>query len=744
MSRSLEATARRMAGPLLLLIISIGLFWKLVLSGGQFTWLNSPDLSTQVLPWFNFQAREWNRHHFPLWDPYNWGGQSLVGRTEPGVMFPLNWLLFLAPLDNGRISIPLLNWYYVLTHYLGALFAYLLCRDLGRGITASVLAGTLFGLGGFAAGNGWPQIWNGAIWGPLVLLFFLRAMRGDRPVRNTALSGAFFGIAWLAGHHQIPTFLMLLMAGLWLYYFFAQGMPVRRFAVLAAVFACFALLLGAAQLLPSYEYGKRAVRWVGSQQDPLGWNDKVSYDVHVRYSNNPVSLLGIVLPAIHPLTSPFVGFAAAALALIAVLSLWERKEVRIFGAVAVAAFLFTLGPNTVFHGVLYSVAPMLDKARNPAMALYIFHLAVPVLAAFGLDALGEPRVGSVAGKIAIGLWAAAAIIWVVLFGAYVSQGESVYYRARQANGAIAALLAGGALWASKRGALTRRALTAGLLLLVIFELGGVAGFEFMHRSLGWGHLDALENNGDIARFLKGQDGLFRVEVSRADIPFNFGEWHEIEECGGNSGVTANIYRVNAYRNAHLLLGERFRVAQKPDRDGAVEVFRGASGLKVFLNNDAFPRLWTVHVARSLANEKQIAPAIEKPPEELRRSTFVVGDAPPLEACPGGDEVRVLERGKNRTLIQTRMACRGMLIVGDTWFHGWQARVDGRTEPIYEAYGFLRGVVVEAGEHKVELRYRPSSVIVGGTLTGLGLVAVAVLLFKTRRRTIPRASLGYPG
>src|SRR5512140_2948238 len=106
--------ASRLAGPLLLLLITIGLFWKLTLAGGQFTWLNSPDLSSQVLPWLNFQAREWHRYSFPLWDPYNWGGQSLVGRTEPGILYPLNWLLALAPLDHGRIAMTTLNWYYAL------------------------------------------------------------------------------------------------------------------------------------------------------------------------------------------------------------------------------------------------------------------------------------------------------------------------------------------------------------------------------------------------------------------------------------------------------------------------------------------------------------------------------------------------------------------------------------------------------------------------------------------------------
>src|ERR1043166_8171062 len=66
-------------GAILVLIsISVGMFWKITLTN-QYTWLNSPDFSQQVAPWFQFQAREWHQHRFPLWDPYHWAGQPLIG-----------------------------------------------------------------------------------------------------------------------------------------------------------------------------------------------------------------------------------------------------------------------------------------------------------------------------------------------------------------------------------------------------------------------------------------------------------------------------------------------------------------------------------------------------------------------------------------------------------------------------------------------------------------------------------------
>jgi uncharacterized membrane protein YfhO len=78
------------------------------------------------------------------------------------------------------------------------------------------------------------------------------------------------------------------------------------------------------------------------------------------------------------------------------------------------------------------------------------------------------------------------------------------------------------------------------------------------------------------------------------------------------------------------------------------------------------------------------------------------------------------------LLEANLKCRGMVIDSDTFFPGWEATVDGRPAPIYEAYGFLRGVVAEAGPHRIEMRYRPKSVYWGAALTALGLLGAATL------------------
>jgi hypothetical protein len=161
-----------------LLLLTAGFYWKLTISR-EWTFLEGPDLANQVRPWLDFEAREFHAGRFPLWDPYEWAGHTLIGQVQPGIANPLNWILFAMPLRDGHIPVSTLHWYWVLIHWLGAAFCYALCRDLGAGYTASLLGGCVFALAGFLGHTDWPQILMSSVWVPLVLLI-LRAS-GARP-----------------------------------------------------------------------------------------------------------------------------------------------------------------------------------------------------------------------------------------------------------------------------------------------------------------------------------------------------------------------------------------------------------------------------------------------------------------------------------------------------------------------------------------------------------------------------------
>jgi uncharacterized membrane protein YfhO len=68
----------------------------------------------------------------------------------------------------------------------------------------------------------------------------------------------------------------------------------------------------------------------------------------------------------------------------------------------------------------------------------------------------------------------------------------------------------------------------------------------------------------------------------------------------------------------------------------------------------------------------------------------------------------------------------MVILNDHAYPGWYASVDGRSARIYPAFGALRGIVLNAGRHRIEFYFHPWSFFVGLMLFGLGVAALIVI------------------
>ena len=718
--------------PVLLLAIAIGFFWKITLTR-QYTWLDQPDLVNDVMPWMQFQATEWHQGHFPLWDPHMLVGQPLPGQLQPGTLNPLNWLVFSAPLRNGFVALGTMNWYFVLIHYLGAFLYYRLCRDLKLSPAASLLAGCAFGMGGFVGILVWPQMLLSAVWMPLVLMFFLRVTRGERLLASAAWCGAVMGFSLLGTHHNVPVFFGVAMGGLWVYYLVAPGRPDRGRRVLAAgLFALCFLLVASPQIVSARELGQLSLRWVGAPE-PITWDQRVPYLVHDQYSFYPNSVIGIVIPGIFRHTDPYIGLVVVCLALIGTIVRWERPAVRIFLGLAVWGLFFSLGSAFFLHGVLYAVLPALEMARNPSMGIAIFHLGAIGLAAFGLDACSEAR--KCFGRLVWPLAGLSALLFagVTAFITVRPETGQEYYRLSMT--ALAALVLACIFAAWSRSAISRAWASGLMILLMLVEAGNIStnGYKPLYQASG---LNKLFQDRDIASYLLTRGEPIRVSVDSRDFSYNFGDWFGVDQVNGMAaGVLSHVFPAFFNAQALRLLSVGYHVGHAPDGNRQAEVFVGASGLKVYRDEGAFPRMRTVHSVRVLPREADLAPAVADPASDLRSTVLLTGPAPHLEACEGGDRLELRDYTPNQISLNVQMACTGMVIVSDAWYPGWKAEVDGQSAEVHRAYGLIRGVVVGKGSHRLQLIYRPVTLYAGAGLALLGLLICAGLQLAA-----PRASL----
>ena len=724
-----------------LLLLLTALFYLKLAFSNRFTFIDSPDLAGQVLPWYEVQAKAWNGGIFPLWDPYVWAGQPLLGQMQPGGAFPLNWPLFAAPLSaDGHIRYRFLHLQRVLMHLLAALFAFALARELEFSNMAAVFAGLAFTCGGWVGSVVWPQMLNGAVWLPLTLMLFHRAARQADRLRGLAyavLCGGSVGMSLLSGHHQAPFFSLLALGGIFLYMLIERARQDRgaaiSLAVILGVTGAVSFLVAGLQLLPAFEYGDAALRWV-SAEAPVDRGDRVPYYVHHALRMELVTLMGLVTPRLHTHVNTFVGWTALALALFAVASCWTQRWVKAYALLAILSLSYASGTYSLLHGWAYEFIPEAHTARTSAYAVFVTQLAIFVLAAKGLDYLMRQNTE----ELTASPWIRRGQIMLVSYAAMTY--TTLFVRAmwghmdpdpadNVALSAVVALVLAACLQAYKRGDMSPKVFAGAAVALLMAETYGTQFYDIsdIEDPTRRAHINRLEEEFrepmDFLVSKAAHGDRFRVAMAPDMNSANVGARWGIEQTGGFlASVNRDLFEMYVQMDStefYKLTNTKYFIGREP-RDGTqIERFTAYNGIKVFENPDTLPRAWLTYSNEFVSNAEFETPGLEH-----------------VGSCETVGQVRQTAWTIQSTTLEVETACPGYVVLADTYFEGWQATVDGTQVPVLRYRGGLRAVYAPAGRPTIEFRYRPRSVATGAWMTGFGFLlccgAGLWLRFRTPR------------
>ena len=140
-----------------------------------------PDLRTIELALFNGEV--------PLWNPYDRGGFPFAADPQPGVLYPLNWILAAVGHLLGGVTLGLTQFKMLLHVSIAGLCMYLFMRDREQPAPAAAVAAVSYEFGAYFA----PQlvfslIWPLA-WTPLLLLSLDRLFARPTAYRAVATAG---------------------------------------------------------------------------------------------------------------------------------------------------------------------------------------------------------------------------------------------------------------------------------------------------------------------------------------------------------------------------------------------------------------------------------------------------------------------------------------------------------------------------------------------------------------------------
>lgn len=157
-------------------------------------------------------------------------------------------------------------------------------------------------------------------------------------------------------------------------------------------------------------------------------------------------------------------------------------------------------------------------------------------------------------------------------------------------------------------------------------------------------------------------------------------------------------------------------------------FSSYSGVNVYQNLTALPRAWFVDSVEQIPQEAKLLARMQDPGFNPR-SLALVESAVKGISKPDSSYVKAQQPEMHQLNYDVFTNKDAFLVLSEVYYPaGWKAFIDGKATEIYPTNHILRGIVIPAGKHSLELRFQPDSYSrsLQLSLAGLLITVFAVL------------------
>lgn len=733
------------------------------------------DIPANRYPWSVFARELIHAGVFPAWNPYAYAGTPFFANAQVGILSLFNLPLWILSLDNG---IAVSAW---LTLWLAGFGAYLFARELRLGFWPGMLAGFSFLLCAF-----------NVVWLTYGTLPATAAMMpwafwlGERIVLRRRLGDAVWlavvtAITIFAGHTETAVQVLAatsLYIAIRLLTISGQSSFERlKGLALAVASLIVGTSLSSVMLLPVLQAG------LGTP----GAADRTGGTYLLPWSALKTALFpGWWMTRTVPIAGPvnfnertfYVGVAALILACAALVSRGRWREKLPLAVVATTGVALAFGIPMI-HWIAANVPP-LDMTKTFRLILW-FEFAVPILGAFGLQALMEaPRRQRAVWGALIAATAAAVVAVISVkpslheirttmnhlrtglsytdpkITALTSVGWWVIFAALVAAVLVFLRFTGRTRWAS-----------AAIVLVVAVDL--------LHFSQGYQPMvslkDASPPSTPAVAYLQRHAGGERVVGLGATLDEDYDMVYGLRDARGYDAPQPSYRYVHLWQLANpmqpastpfqvpvltpvglkvmSLLDVRY-VVEDPSEvpvaplRGSV-VYRGPDAV-IYVNPNSAPRAIVARRIITDRGERAVLATVASKHFDPATEVIVEPDQPGVGRLPpvsAGGTVRVSSENNSEVSLMANLQRPGVVMFDEVMASGWTVTVDGHPRSPMTVDDVLRGVTVPAGSHVIVWRYSVPGLRLGAIISGLA--ALALLLgagLAIRRRLVGRSSTGH--
>lgn len=705
------------------------------------------DPILQTYPWRYLVISNFKNFELPLWNPYSFSGQPLLGNIQSSPFQIFNLLFFIMPFKLAW-SIQI-----ILVPIFTALFMYLFLRSCMLSKQASFFGALILPFTGFfMVWLTWGTVTTASLWLPLILLSVNNFFK-TRHIWYLALLALATSQTVFAGHWQTAFYVFLLTV---LYLFFKFFQTSKKDLLVASLVVIFLALAGTAiQVLPSLEFINNSTRNVDQSYSPgrEDWFVPIKQLVQIivpDYFGNPTTYnyTGVWNYA------EFVSYIGIIPLIFAIVPLFKRSRLAVFFiAVAFGSILFALkNPISI---VPYKYNFPLLSSMQPSRILFIFTFSLVVLASFGFEQfLKNFKLKQIFFSVLpVLLLIISLLVYTVLFNDNFSKVNDINTFKVALRNLIPSFVLTFAFIILILSLFFLKNLKQ-LIIFAFFLLTILEIFRFSYKFTPFSKLTWIFPDTQTTKFLSSIARPFRIiTTDRRILNGNTSAVYKLENIAGydplflaDYGQLATVWDsgeitkpgsfnrfVTPQKYNHKIanfLNAKYIVTFDNLDDQGFEKVHEEGETKIYENKNALPRAFFVkEVIKTDNRNNELEKLIDKN-FDLKNSAVSSEFSHDLqEFTPKVDFTKYDDQSFKLKVSLDKTA---PLVVSNPYYPGWEALVDNQITQIKRVNYMFQSIIIPEGEHGVEFRFRPSS-FYNGLLISLGSVILLTIFLVIWKR-----------
>ncbi|MDP3988175.1 MAG: YfhO family protein [Candidatus Levybacteria bacterium] len=682
------------------------------------------DPVRQQYPWRELAISLEKNLGLPLWNPYSGAGMPLLANFQSAPFYPLNFLLFSFPFQIGWTLL------IILQPALGAIFLYLYLRNLKLNKLSSILGAVVFAFSGFSiAWMEWGTILHVGLWLPLILLSIDKILQKLNIKKFSIWSVIFiFSLvsSFLAGHLQ-TFFYVFLFSVLYLIVRWIQFGKNFKYLIIFLISYIVFFVITFVQWFPTLQFILLSARNIDqSSWSQTGWfipwQNLVQF-LSPDFFGNPATLnyWGVWN------YGEFIGYVGIFPLMISMFAMFFRhdRKTLFFGTAFFVSLIFAL--PTFFGKIPFIINLPFISTAHPTRLLFVADFSLAVLASLGFDYFIKSKRKEILYPV-IFMALTFGLLWLFIF-----TPNNIFKSVSLENLQVAkrnlvfptllfltsAFILIAAIYIKLKTKIVMVAYAA-LIILTVFDLlrFGWKFESFTNKSFLFPQTKTivfLQHRAENYRIMSLDSRIFPPNFSTVyrlqsvDLydPLylrRYGELIAASERGKPDisppfGFDRIITPHNFESKIVNLLGVKYVLSLSDMSSPNFKKVFQEGQTRVYENKNVLPRAFFAEELKKAESNYQAINLVFDDNINLSKTAIVEGFVSEKKGLMAG-RVKILQYSENKVVIQTENKTEGFLVLTDSFYPSWHAKIDSTQTRIYRTDYNFRGVFVPKGEHKI--------------------------------------------